>query len=90
METLANYLSNLGWKQSQIDPAIWIMDCGTHYEYLIVWVDDLLICANDPMKTIAELKKRFTLKGVGRPEYFLGADMTFKTDAEGRKTFTMG
>ena len=66
------------------------MDCGTHYKYLIVWVNDLLICAKDPMKTIAELKKQFTLKGVGKPEYFLGANMAFETDAEGRKTFTMG
>ena len=34
--------------------------------------------------------KRFTLKGVGRPESFLGADMTFETDAEGRKIFASG
>ena len=89
-ETLADYLTNLGWKQCQIDPAIWIMDKGTHYEYLIVWVDDILICLKDPMVMIAELKKRFTLKGVGKPEYFLGADMTFETEADGSKTFTMG
>ena len=42
------------------------------------------------MTTIAELKKRFTLKGVGKPEYFLGADMAFETEADGSKTFTMG
>ena len=89
-ETLADYLLMLEWKQCQVDPAIWIKDCGTHYEYLIVWVDDILICAKDPMKTIEQLKKRFTLKGVGKPEYFLGADMTFETEADGKKTFTIG
>ena len=34
--------------------------------------------------------KTFALKGVGKPEYFLGADMTFETEADGTKAFTMG
>ena len=53
------------------------MDQGDHYDYLIVWVDDILILSKDPMVTIEYLKKHFTLKGVGAPEYFLGADIRF-------------
>ena len=64
------------------------MDQGDHYDYLIVWVDDILILFKDPMVTIEYLKKRFTLKGVGTPEYFLGADMRF--NEVGEDIFTMG
>ena len=31
-KTLADYLRAFGWKQTQIDPAIWIMDKGSHYD----------------------------------------------------------
>ena len=65
----------LGWFQSKGDPAVWMYDSKDHYEYICVWVDDLLVFSKNPMWVINKLKKKFTLKGVGKPEYFLGADM---------------
>ena len=50
-------------------------DCTTHWECICAWVDDLLVFGKNPMELVKELKKKFTLKGVGKPEYFLGADM---------------
>lgn len=85
---LTDYLCAFGWEQGQIDPAIWIMDKGSHYEYLIGWVGDLLILSIEPMLTIEYLKKRFSLKGVGCPEYFLGADVRF--GESNKDTFTIG
>ena len=87
-ERLADVLLRLGWNQTKVDAAIWIKDMGTHYEYICVWVDDLLFMSRDPMSIIEELKKEFTLKGVGKPEYFLGADMKYVEEPE--KVFTMG
>lgn len=51
------------------------MDCGTHYEYLATWVDDVLHWSKNPMKLIKQLEERFSLKGTGVPEYYLGGDI---------------
>ena len=35
-ETFADTLRSLGYVQCKADPAIWMMDCGMHYEYVCV------------------------------------------------------
>ena len=65
----------LGYEPSKADPNLWFIDCKTHYEYVATYVDDLLVFAKRPMDLIETLKKRYILKGVGEPEYYLGADM---------------
>jgi hypothetical protein len=50
-------------------------DCGTHYEYLATWVDDVLHWGKEPMALIHQLEKIFPLKGTGVPEYYLGGDI---------------
>ena len=44
------------------------------YEYIAVYVDDLLIAAKDPAKITKELVEvhKFKLKGVGTLTYHLG------------------
>ena len=76
-EKLADDLLDLGFFQSQVDPAIWMRDCGDHYEYLCTWVDDLLFASKNPMWLMEQLEKKYgyVLKGVGAPEYYLGADI---------------
>ena len=74
-EHLSERLLKLGFKPSKADPDLWFKDVGTHYEYIGTYVDDLLIASKDPQKIIDELKKIYTLKGVGIPEYYLGADI---------------
>jgi hypothetical protein len=74
-ERLANTLRGMGWLPSRADPDVWMMDAGSNWEYICVYVDDLLIHSKDPMVIVDELKQRYKLKGVGHPEFFLGADI---------------
>ena len=76
-EKLADDLLDLGFFQSQVDPAIWMRDCGDHYEYLCTWVDDLIFASKNPMWLMKALEEKcnYKLKGVGVPEYYLGADI---------------
>jgi hypothetical protein len=65
----------MGYKPSKADFDFWIKDCGTHYEYLAVYVDDVLAFGKDPLRTIEELQTDYVLKGVGAPEYYLGGNV---------------
>ena len=60
---------------SKAETDLWIRDKGTHYEYIGTYVDDLLIASKNPAKIIEDLKQYYILKGVGIPEYYLGADI---------------
>ena len=76
-EVLSDSLMRLGFKPSKADFDLWMKDCGTHYEYIATWVDDLLIMSKDPMPIIKELETEYkVLKGVGVPEYYLGGDIS--------------
>ena len=87
-ERLADSLRKLGFILSYADPAIWMRDMGDHYEYISVWVDDMMIASKNPKAIVDELSKEYTLKGVGPPKYYLGADMERINEPE--KVFTMG
>jgi hypothetical protein len=48
-EHFADRLRNLGFVPSKgADPDVWMKDCGTHYEYVCCYDDDLLLAMNDP------------------------------------------
>jgi hypothetical protein len=74
-EHLSTKLRAMGYRPSKADPDFWIKDCGAHYEYIATFVDDVLSFSRDPMKVIAELKRDYVLKGIGKPEYYLGGDV---------------
>ena len=38
-------------------------------------MDDILVWSKDPMRVMVDLKKVYTMKGVGIPEYYLGGDV---------------
>ena len=46
-----------------------------HWEYICVWVDDMLIISKDTKAIVDFLEKDYTFKGVGESKYYLGADM---------------
>jgi hypothetical protein len=50
---------------------------SSHYEYLAIYVDDILIWSKDPMAVIKALEKTYMLKIVGIPEYYLGGNIDF-------------
>ena len=74
-EHLSKKLRAMNYKPSKADPDLWIKDCGTHYEYIATYVDDVIAFGKDPLRTIHELKKDYILKGIGRPEHYLGGDV---------------
>ena len=68
---------------SKAEPDIWMRDMGDHYEYIAVYVDDLLIASKAPQDLIDVLQKehKFNLKGPGPISFHLGCD--FFCDKDG-------
>ena len=87
-EHLSKVLYSLGFTTSKADSDLWIKDCITHYEYVATWVDDLLISSKEPALIIQQLKETYELKGVGTPEYYLGADVEYIKTDDGKKMTT--
>jgi hypothetical protein len=74
-EHLSAKLRSMGYVPSKADMDLWMKDCGSHYEYIARYVDDIIAFGKDPLATINEVKRDYILKGVGRPEYYLGGDV---------------
>ena len=53
------------------------MDLGkdNHWEYLCVYVDDIMIMSKDPQSFMQDLQRTFKMKGVGPPDYHLGGNL---------------
>jgi Reverse transcriptase (RNA-dependent DNA polymerase) len=82
-ERFADVLKEMGFSSSRAEPDIWMRDRGDHYEYIAVYLDDLLIASYEPdeiVKTLEELHK-FKLKGSGPTSFHLGCD--FFRDKDG-------
>ena len=47
-ERLADVLRHMGFVPSKAEADIWMRDMGDHYEYIAVYVDDLLIVSKTP------------------------------------------
>ena len=76
-DRLYDVLKSMGFVPSKAEEDIWTRDAGTHYEYIAVYVDDLMIVSHDPKAIIETLKGEphsFKLKGVGPVSYHLGND----------------
>ena len=55
-ERLADVLRNMEFFPSKAENDIWMKDCGDHYEYIAVYVDDLLIASKKPQAIVDILK----------------------------------
>ena len=89
-EHFADYLRSKGWTQSKADPDIWMMDKGTHWEYICTYVDDVLVMSKNPKAILDEMQQTFKMKGVGPPTYHLGADFIRRPNSQlswGSKTY---
>ena len=76
-DRLHDVLRELGFKPSMADEDIWMKDKGDHYEYIAVYVDDLLIASRDPEAIVKLLESNpfsFKLKGTGELNFHLGCD----------------
>ena len=74
-EHLSAALKKLGFRPSKADADLWIKKVDNHYEYIARYVDDVIVFSKQPMDVIIELKKTYTMKDVGRPQYYLGGDV---------------
>ena len=65
----------MGFTPSKADSDLWMKNCGSHYEYIARYVDDIIVFAKDPMAIMKKLQETYIMKGVGTPQYYLGGDV---------------
>ena len=89
---LAATLRDLNFTSTRADPDVWIRSAGTHYDMVLVYVDDILIFAKDPMVTMNDLGKLYELKpeSVKEPDIYLGANMEKVQLPNGKVEWSMG
>ena len=82
-ERLADTLRDMKFTPSYADPDLWIRDAGDCYEYVCVYVDDLMAIMKKPQEFFDTLTGtyKYILKGVGPPQYHLGGN--FGRDPDG-------
>ena len=67
----ADDLYSMNFTPSKADPDLWMRKCDNHYEYVAVFVDDILIFSKNPEEILKKIK--YDLKNVGPPENYNGA-----------------
>jgi len=78
---LANTLLHLGYTSCLADPDVWFHPAKKangfeYYEYVLVYVDDLLVLSHQPEITLKLLSKFYRLKdGYAKPDRYLGAQI---------------
>lgn len=78
---LANALQSLGFISSLADPDVWyraaIKPNGKkYYEYLLTYVDDILLLSSDPHIVFKQLTEIYRFKEPpGKPKKYLGTDI---------------
>ncbi len=79
---LASYLRELNFISCLADPDVWMrtsrrQDGSPYYEYLLVYVDDLLALSEQPQAIMNDVNSSFHLKpeSVGPPDLYLVAKL---------------
>ena len=92
---LAERLDEMGFKSSKADPDVWMRphtkpDGEAYYEYVLVYVDDLLAISIDATSVIREVAEQFKLKNdkITPPDVYLGGRLV-KKNLNGREVWTM-
>ena len=89
-DMLVDALRSMKWRNSACEPDVWYRDAGTHYEFICVFVDDLLIASKRNEEIHDDVKQLFTVKGGEFPSYYLGADLEYVEDPnDGKQVLTM-
>ena len=93
-QALAESLNDMGFKQSRGDPDVHFRMSSKsgkdHYEYILVYVDDLLVLSYSCETIMDRIEKLYRLKdgSVGSPDLYLGASITKTNNCE-RDTWSM-
>ena len=93
---LADHVWDIGFRPSQADNDVWLRpavkpDGTRYYEYLLIYVDDVLGISHNP-NMLNCIKKHFKLKGdkIEEPSLYLGANITKMVNEEGKECWAMG
>jgi hypothetical protein len=77
--------SNLGFQSSMADPDVWLRaavkgDGERYYEYVLMYVDNILAISCDAKSILEDVQKTFKLKNdrIETPEFYLGAKLQEK------------
>ena len=86
---MAKTLRDAGFESSRADPDVWMRpatkpDGFKYYEYVLIYVDDILAVSGDPKAIMDYLESKYTLKkdSVKEPTLYLGAKI-FKWRIDG-------
>ena len=82
-ECLSKVLHTFEFRWSKVDPDLWLRDIGDVWEYIVVYVDDIIVAIKDAQGFFDALQGPnvgFTMNGVGKPTYHRGADFFHDTD----------
>ena len=92
----AGVLHDLSYVPSKADPDVWIRpaarpDGSEYYDMEFFYVDDVLVIAAEPIKTMDGIKAVFKLKGdkAEKPDMYLGASFSDLETADGTKCWMM-
>ena len=74
---LAETLGDMKFTSLQADPDVWILSAGTHYDMVLVYVNNIQVFAKEPKVIMNELGKLYELKpeSVHEPDIYLRANM---------------
>lgn len=75
-----NFVSSLGFKRSKYDYCLYVLINGEDVVYLILFVDDVLICCKSKRKIDiikSKLSKRFQMKDMGKVDSYLGINIDY-------------
>lgn len=79
---MASSLREIGFESCKADPDVWMRpgvkaNGDKYWEYVLCYVDDLLVVSIEPQKVMDALSEKYTLKkgSVKPPDSYLGADV---------------
>ena len=77
---LASEIRNLGFTNTKADPDVYRRKASkksgiAYYEYIIVYVDDIICVSHEPKRWIGTLGEIYRLRDVGTPTKFLGSNI---------------
>ena len=88
-------LASMGFQSSMADSDVWLRaatkgDGEQYYEYVLMYVDDILAISCDAKSILQEIQGTFKLKNdkIETPEFYLGANLQCK-DINGYKCWTV-
>jgi hypothetical protein len=88
---LAATLRDLHFSSTLANPDVWIWSVGTHYDMILVYVDNILLFSKDPRTIMNRLGELYELKpeSVKEPDVYLAANIERIQLRDGRTVWGM-